>query len=148
MIAKRIGISRSYFYTWLNKYDEIKQAVKEGRRIELVEQEDALKKAGLGYKITVKKPIKLREEKQKAGEGKIVTERIEYADEELYFPPNVAALIFYLKNRAPDYWKDKPKENVEESDDPLKELLKRLNDETERDKDEKKTADTDKPLDS
>lgn len=74
----------------------------------------------------MKKPIKLREEKQKAGEGKIVTERIQYVDEEVYYPPNVAALIFYLKNRDPEHWRDKPKEVEVASDDPLIELFKRL----------------------
>lgn len=73
--------------------------------------------------------MKLREEKQKAGEGKIVTERIQYVEEEVYYPPNVAALIFYLKNRDPEHWRDKPKEVEIASDDPLIEMFKRLDDE-------------------
>ena len=97
-----------------------------------------MKKAGLGYTITLKKPMKLREEKQKAGEGKIVTERIQYVEEEVYYPPNVAALIFYLKNRDPEHWRDKPKEVEMASDDPLVELFKRLDEES---KDTGETAD-------
>ena len=92
-----------------------------------------MKKAGLGYTITLKKPMKLREEKQKAGEGKIVTERIQYVEEEVYYPPNVAALIFYLKNRDPEHWRDKPKEVELDSDDPLKELFRRLDEESKYD---------------
>ena len=89
-----------------------------------------MKKAGLGYTITLKKPMKLREEKQKAGEGKIVTERIQYVEEEVYYPPNVAALIFYLKNRDPEHWRDKPKDTFIETDDPLNELFRRLDEES------------------
>ena len=88
-----------------------------------------MKKAGLGYTITLKKPMKLREEKQKAGEGKIVTERIQYVEEEVYYPPNVAALIFYLKNRDPEHWRDKRTyEDAEDSETlkKAKEILKEV----------------------
>jgi len=129
VIAEKIGIGRQRLYTWFKRFPEIKQAVKEGRRKELVDQEEALKKSGLGYTVTLKKPMKLREEKQKAGEGKIVTERIQYVEEEVYYPPNVAALIFYLKNRDPEHWRDKPKEVEIANDDPLIEMFKRLDDE-------------------
>ena len=129
MIAEKIGIGRQRLYTWFKRFPEIKQAVKEGRRKELVDHEDALKKAGLGYTITLKKPMKLREEKQKAGEGKIVTERIQYVEEEVYYPPNVAALIFYLKNRDPEHWRDKRTyEDAEDSETlkKAKEILKEV----------------------
>ena len=98
-----------------------------------MDHEDALKKSALGYTMTLRKPIKLREEKQKAGEGKIVTERIQYVDEEVYYPPNITAIIFYLKNRDPEHWRDKPKELENISDDPLNELFKRLDEECKAD---------------
>lgn len=56
----------------------------------------------------MKKPIKVKEEKQKVGQGKIVTERIEYVEEEIYIPANTTAQIFWLKNRRPDKWREKP----------------------------------------
>ena len=34
-------------------------------------------------------------------------ERIEYAEEEVFVPPDVTADMFYLKNRVPDRWGDK-----------------------------------------
>lgn len=45
--------------------------------------------------------------KQKAGEGRIEEERVEYVEREIYIPPQVAAQIFYLKNRKPHEWREK-----------------------------------------
>lgn len=62
----------------------------------------------------------------KVGEGRIETETIEYAEEEVYIPPNSVAQIFWLKNRRPDKWRDKPMEagvNDVEDLNPLVELL-------------------------
>lgn len=42
-------------------------------------------------------------------------EVIEYAEEQVVVPANVTAQIFYLKNRKPDKWKDKPQENTTEA---------------------------------
>jgi hypothetical protein len=64
-------------------------------------------KSALGHKETVRKAIKVKTEKQKVGEGKIVEEHIEYVDEEVYIPPQVIAQIFWLKNRRPDKWREK-----------------------------------------
>lgn len=72
-----------------------------------IEVENALLKSALGFKVTVRKPFKLKEVKMKAGEGRIETERIEYAEEEVYIPPQATAQIYWLKNRRRDKWKDK-----------------------------------------
>lgn len=130
-IAKNgIGISRAAFYQWLKKYESIKNAIEEGRRPETVDIEDALFNSAKGYKVTIKKPIKIREEKQKQGEGRIIKEHIEYVEEEVYIPPQVSAQIFWLKNRSPENWRDKPKEIENNTDDPLNELFRRLDDES------------------
>jgi len=44
------------------------------------------------------------------GKKRLEEERIEYAEEEVVIPGNVTAQIFYLKNRRPDKWKDKPEQ--------------------------------------
>ncbi len=47
--------------------------------------------------------------------GKRVSEKehIEYADEEIYIPPDTTAQIFWLKNRKPEEWRDKKDVAVE-----------------------------------
>lgn len=64
--------------------------------------------------VTVKKPIKLKKV-MVDGKKRLEEERIEYAEEQVVVPANVTAQIFYLKNRKPDKWKDKPQENTTET---------------------------------
>ena len=63
---------------------------------------------------TVKKPFKLKTVKVD-GKKRLEEERIEYAEEQVVVPANVTAQIFYLKNRRPEKWKDKPQENTTEA---------------------------------
>ena len=106
-IAKNIGVNERTFSTWKESYPSIKSALKKGKAPVDIEVENALLKSALGYTIKVKKPIKLKEEKQKPGVGKVVTERIEYIEEEVHVPGNTAAQIFWLKNRKSKYWRDR-----------------------------------------
>lgn len=85
--------------------------------------ENALFKSATGYTVKVMKPMKLKEEKQKVGEGRIVTERVEYVEEEVYIPPQTAAQVFWLKNRRPDKWRDKPSAEDIATGDKLDKLL-------------------------
>lgn len=121
-LARKIGINRATFYDWKNRFSDISDAVKKGKEIVDFEVERKLLDSALGFKVTVRKPIKVKTEKQKVGEGKIVEERIVYAEEEIYVPPNATSQIFWLKNRRPDKWRDKP-EAPEAADDNLKQYL-------------------------
>ena len=94
-IAHNVGVADSTFRKWRDEHEAD------------LEVENAMLKSALGHKETVRKAIKVKTEKQKVGEGKIVEEHIEYVDEEVYIPPQVIAQIFWLKNRRPDKWKEK-----------------------------------------
>lgn len=121
-IARKMGINIATLYRWKNEFSDICEAVKKGKEIIDFEVERKLLDSALGFKVTVRKPIKVKTEKQKVGEGKIVEEKIVYAEEEIYIPPNATSQIFWLKNRRPDKWRDKP-EAPEESDDKLNAYL-------------------------
>lgn len=110
-IAKNVGISISTLCEWKNRYPEISEAIKKGKRPVDVQVENALYRSALGFKQTVRKPIKLR---RKDG-----SEYIDYGEEEIYVPPNITAQIFWLKNRKPEFWRDKPVAPVkaQENDD-------------------------------
>lgn len=110
---KKIGISPQTFCEWKTKYPEFAEALKKGREVCDYEVENALHRRAIGYYITVKKPVKLKEEKQKVGEGKVVTERIEMVEEEVYIPPDPSAMYFWLQNRKPEQWKDRRTVNVQ-----------------------------------
>lgn len=76
--------------------------------------------------VTVKKPFKLKTVKVD-GKKRLEEERIEYAEEQVVVPANVTAQIFYLKNRRPEKWKDKPQEEAfAQGETPVDELSKAL----------------------
>jgi hypothetical protein len=135
-IAKNIGIHVATLYDWKNKYVEIDEAIKKGKAPVDYEIENALYKAAKGYTVTLRKPVKVRIEKQKQGEGKIVEEHIEYTDEEVHIPPNVTAQIYWLKNRRTKHWRDRPEvidtTALEKLDEILKGIEKDANDNSEQ----------------
>ncbi len=106
-ISDKIDISRSTLSDWKAKYSDISDALKRGKEVVDVEVENALLKKALGIKETVLKPIKVKEVLYEDGKRLKETERIEYAEEQIYVPPETAAIIFWLKNRRPDLWRDK-----------------------------------------
>lgn len=107
-IAKNIGITAKTLYEWENRFGEICNAIKKGKAPVDFEVENALLKSALGYYVTVKEPIKVKTEKLKNGVGKVIEEHIEIVEKEIYIPPQNTAQIFWLKNRKPDRWRDKP----------------------------------------
>lgn len=109
-IAGKMGIRPSTFYEWKNKYSEISESLKKGKEVVDTAVENALLQKSLGITKTVKKPIKIKEVIYDNGKRMSEKERIEYADEEVFIPPDTTAQIFWLKNRRPDKWRDKQKE--------------------------------------
>lgn len=129
-IAHNIGIAAGTLYEWKKRYPEISEAIKKGKAPVDYEVENKMLDMCLGFYVTVKKPIKVKTEKQIPGKGKLVEERIEYAEEEVYIPPNVTSQIFWLKNRRPDKWRDK--QIIEnQGDGMLADLIEGLKDQNE-----------------
>lgn len=93
-IAQNIGIVESTLYEWKNKYSEISESLKKGKEVVDYEVENALLKRALGYTVKEEKLTK---------DGKVV-------ELEREVPGDVTAQIFWLKNRKPDAWRDKPEE--------------------------------------
>jgi hypothetical protein len=119
---KKIGVSVRTFTEWKARFPAIWSALKEGRLPADYAVEDSMHKSATGYIVKLKKPIKLKTKKQLKDKGTIEEERIEYADEEIYIPPNVTAQIFWLKNRRRDKWRDKP-EGTEALENPILQSL-------------------------
>lgn len=107
-IAKNMGISYSTLRVWRDKYSALSAALKKGKEIVDIIAENALYEKALGFTKIIKKPIKVKEVLYNEGRRISEKEHIEYADEEVFVPPDTTALIFWLKNRKPDVWRDKP----------------------------------------
>lgn len=94
-IAQNIGINPATLYVWKNNYPEISESLKKGKEVVDYEVENALLKRALGYTVKEEKLTK---------DGEVV-------ELEREVPGDVTAQIFWLKNRKPDAWRDKPEDN-------------------------------------
>lgn len=105
-IAKNMGISRSTLNVWKEKFSDISDSLKKGKEVADYIVENELFKSTQERIVTIKEPVKIRKEKQKVGEGKIVEEHIEYVDKQIVVPGNVTAQIYWLNNRKPKKWRN------------------------------------------
>ena len=127
-IAKNMGIADSTLRKWRDKFEPISAAIKRGSAPVDYEVENAMLKSALGYTVKVKKPIKVKTKKQLKDKGTIEEEHIEFAEEEVYVKPDTTAQIFWLKNRKPEKWRDRPEPEMNKSDDVLNDIIKRWDD--------------------
>lgn len=102
-ISEKIGIGESTFSKWLNKYPELKEALRNGRELVDYKVENALLKSALGYKTTESKVTLIMRD------GVVVEEREETTEREV--APNTTAAQVWLYNRLPKKWK-KNRDNV------------------------------------
>lgn len=113
-IAAKMGIKKTAFYDWQKRFPDFAEALKRGKAPVDFEVENALLRAARGYTVTVKEPVRLKTKKQLIGRGTIEEERIEIVEREVYIKPDVTAQIFWLKNRKPHRWRDKPEAPVDD----------------------------------
>lgn len=106
-IAHNMGVAYSTLKEWKNKYSAFSAALKKGKEVVDIQVENALLKTATGYHEKVRKAIKLKTVRQD-GHKKIEEERVEYVEEDVFVPGNVTAQIYWLKNRKPDQWREKP----------------------------------------
>lgn len=98
-IADNMGITTSTLYEWKKKYPEISEALKKGKDIYDDEMEEALAIRGQGQWVEEVTTI-VDEDSLGRMHKKIQTTK-------RYIPPDTTAIIFWLKNRRPEQWRDK-----------------------------------------
>ena len=106
-IADNMGIHVSTLYEWKNKYNEINEALKDGKEIPDRKVENALFKRACGYEYE-----EVTEEIDEETGRMVVTKRVTKQ-----VPPDPTSMIFYLKNRKPDEWRDKRQTELSGTDD-------------------------------
>lgn len=99
-IAKNIGISRATLSNWKNKHPLITRALAKGKEVVDREVENALLKKALGY--TYEEVITMRQEVEEDVFQDVEVKRIKKQ-----VPPDTTAIIFWLKNRKQDTWRDR-----------------------------------------
>lgn len=107
-IANNIGIAPKTLWEWKKEYSSISKALKKGKEVVDIEVENALYKNAVGYEY---------EEDVMTKEGIVRMKK--------YSKPDTVSQIYWLKNRKPKNWRDKPIDE-NESSEILKELAKAI----------------------
>lgn len=105
-IAHNIGICRDTLNEWKNRFPAISDAIKKGKAPVDFQVENALLKRARGYEYN---------ETRTDATGKAITIT-------RHVPPDVAACIFWLKNRRPEKWREKPPQPESGKNDLLQSL--------------------------
>ena len=92
-LAADIGVHEDTFRGWRNTHPEFSQALKIGKDVADQRVERSLYQKAIGFKYLTQKAFMYR------GEIKVV-EVVEYN------PPDTTSIIFWLKNRKPQVWRD------------------------------------------
>ena len=102
LACKKVGISKSTFYEWLESYpdfsDSLKKARKEFRETIVQTLEQSLWKRAAGYEIEESK----NEYRTLKDGSKVLVKSSKITK---HFPPDTGALIFALTNLDPENWK-------------------------------------------
>lgn len=109
-ISHNAGINPKTLYDWKKRYSPISNALKKGKEVVDIEVENALLRRALGYEY---------EETKTEGGDKGVT----VTTYKRHMPPDTTAQIFWLKNRRPDKWRDKPREIDGDETDAVKVII-------------------------
>lgn len=118
-IAHNVGVSVKTLYNWKESQLPILHALKKGKEVVDIEVENALYKSAIGYDYeevtqeTVVNPMTGEAVKDENGKPIIATTKIV----KKHVQPSNTAQIFWLKNRQPDKWRDKPPEQSGKSED-------------------------------
>ena len=141
-IAKKIGVKRQTFQRWLSTYSDMSDALKKGKEIVDAEIEDSLisimKKHTVTttqYKMVKKDAFNLKAERSKfaniykldhpnatkeevgiaVAEHVDVYEKIPISKTVTEVDPHASAIIFWLKNRRPDVYRDQTFQKLNEA---------------------------------
>lgn len=103
-IAHNMGVHVSTLYEWKRRFPELSEALKKGKEVVDYQVENALLKRALGYEVT---EVTVEE----SDEGTKRRETVKH------IAPDVTAQIYWLKNRRPKKWRDRPQEEREDGED-------------------------------
>lgn len=108
-IAKKMGINRATLYDWKKKYSNIDNALKKGKEVIDYQVENSLLRSALGYSYIEETEEALKHSvtnepllDDNGDVMMIVTKRTKK-----YAAPNATSMIFWLKNRKVNEWRDK-----------------------------------------
>lgn len=94
-LADFFDVNESTITRWKQKYPEFRTSIKKGKVVADAQVVDSLYNRATGIEVT---EVEVRDDGKK--KIKRVTKK--------HIPPDTTAQIFWLKNRQPELWRDKP----------------------------------------
>lgn len=103
-IAEAFGVSTRTIYNWKKAHPEFLQALNEckGKADEAIVDSLYARALGKAKRTTKKKRDVLDSDGRKVTLTEVIEETL---------PPDTTAMIYWLKNRQPDLWRDRPKQD-------------------------------------
>lgn len=98
-IADCFGVTTRTLSNWLNEYPELRDAIDVGNDVFNPRVERALAERAIGFYVDVEEMF-------------VVDKKLEKKTVRKYYPPDVTAAIFFLKNRLSDRWRDVQRHQV------------------------------------
>ena len=129
-IATKCGVTRETLRRWIKTMPDIAFAVSRGKEPVDIEVENSLHGRCKGYTVQLRKTFKVRRIKYNDKGIKIEEyEELVQGVDEMHIPADTVSMIFWLKNRMPEKWREKREVltniNLDIEDiAPLAELLK------------------------
>lgn len=118
-IAKNMGIGEKTIHEWKKRFPAFSTALKKGKEVVDIEVENSLHKRAMGFEYE-EVTTEIREIPD--GKGGIKQEK-HIKRTKKFIPPETTAMIYWLKNRRPDKWRDRPEPENNEAVDKLVERM-------------------------
>jgi hypothetical protein len=103
-LAKFFGINKDTLYEWQYAFPAFGEAMKLGKSQADDRMERTAYEVAMGYTTTITETVKLRD-----AQG---NEFLREYQKEVVIPPNPHLLMWMLKNRRPDTWRDKTEQGI------------------------------------
>ena len=135
-IAREAGVRPDTLRAWKKKFPRLAQALAPAAPQPGPDEriETALLQKATGYTVDVSKCYKLRRVEYVDGKKVCELEELAQGVDQVHVPADLSAQIFWLKNRMPDKWQEKPdagKLSLLRLDEALGELKNGIEQETE-----------------
>ena len=106
-IAEFFGVCEKTINNWKIEFPEFLQSIKRGKAQTDRNVGEKLIDRAMGAKFKVQKEVKLKSVGYENGKKVSEEERVEVVTLDQEAPPDTQALVFFLKNRRPDLWRDR-----------------------------------------
>lgn len=120
-LAREFGVCESTINNWKHRHAEFLESVSRGKAVADAAVVRALHQRAMGYRFTTTKTVK----KLIAAKGdKPAMVEVTETTTDTFIPPDPTACIFWLKNRDPERWRDRPTDgNAQASQDRIRAFL-------------------------